>query len=92
MSKYQILFRIEAYSDLDKIERYYSKVSSSVTNNFFNEFTKTLNFIEQQPDFFQERYKRTKIAFFYKFPYGIHYQVKGNTIIVYRVLHTKRYF
>ena len=88
----RLLFRSEAERDLDDIKDYYEKVSAKVTNNFFKEFFETLAFIEHNPDLFQVRYRGVRIAPLYRYPYGIHYRMKGNEIIIYRVLHTKRYF
>jgi hypothetical protein len=51
-----------------------------------------MDFIEDEPGLFQSRYQGIRIAPLYRFPYGIHYKQTGNKIIVYRVLHTKRYF
>jgi len=28
----------------------------------------------------------------YRIPYGIHYKLSGKKIVIYNVLHTKRYF
>lgn len=92
MSNFNILFTTKAEADLEEIRLYYSNISVSVTRNFFKAFFENINFIKQTPTIFQERYRKIRIAPFYKFPYGIHYKIKDNTIIIYRVLHTKRYF
>lgn len=92
MSNYEIYFRLETYLDLEEIESYYNQISFSLSRSFFGEFSKTLNFIENQTNIFQERYKTIRIAHLYKFPYGIHYKVTGNVITVYRILHFKRHF
>jgi len=89
---FEIIFRIEAEKDLADIQKYYDEITDTLTRKFFEEFFYTLNFIEQQPEIFQERYRGIRIAPFYRFPYGIHYSIKGAKVIVYRVLHTKRYF
>jgi plasmid stabilization system protein ParE len=92
MSAFTIIFRTKAASDLEEIRLYYNNISTSITSNFFKEFFETLDFIKQSPTLFQERYREIRIAPFYKFPYGIHYKVKDSTIIIYRILHTKKYF
>jgi plasmid stabilization system protein ParE len=89
---FEIIFRVEAGNDLEEIEAYYNKISPGITKNFFKEFFYTLNFIEQQPKLFQERYRGIRIAPLYRFPYGIHYAETDKHVIIYRVLHTKRYF
>ena len=89
---FEIFFRIEAENDLTDIQDYYDRISDKVTRKFFHEFFYTLNFIEQDPKLFQERYRGVRIAPLYKFPYGIHYIESEKKVIVLRVLHTKRYF
>ena len=88
----KLIFRAEADRDLDDIKEYYQKISDSVSNNFFKEFFETIAFIEHNPNLFQIRYRGIRIAPLYRYPYGIHYRIIGNDIIIYRVLHTKRYF
>lgn len=77
---------------MEGIQEYYNNISSLITDNFFEEFFYTTDFIEQDPDLFQVRYRGVRIAPLYRFPYGIHYRENGDRIIIYRVLHTKRYF
>jgi plasmid stabilization system protein ParE len=89
---FELIFRIEAEQDLADIQDYYNKISNKITNNFLKEFYYTLNFIEQEPKLFQERYRGIRIAPLYRFPYGIHYIESDKKVIIFRVLHTKRYF
>jgi plasmid stabilization system protein ParE len=89
---YDLIFRIEAEKDLEDIQDYYNKISPTITDNFFIEFFETMDYIEDGPKLFRVRYRGIRIAPMYRFPYGIHYKESSNTIIVYRVLHTKRYF
>lgn len=89
---YELIFRTEAENDLEDIQDYYNKISPSITDNFFAEFFETMDFIEDEPELFQVRYREIRIAPLQRFPYGIHYKETGNKIIIYRVLHTKRYF
>jgi len=91
MSK-PLIYRREAETDLDDIQAYYNKISPQITDNFFIEFFEALTFIEQEPKLFQIRYRGIRIAPLYRFPYGIHYLEKENEVVIFRVLHTKRYF
>ncbi|MCR8557692.1 type II toxin-antitoxin system RelE/ParE family toxin [Mucilaginibacter sp. BJC16-A38] len=88
----KLFFRVEAEWDLADIQDYYNKISESITTNFLKEFFYTLKFIEQSPKLFQERYRGIRIAPLYRFPYGIHYIEKNGQVVIFRVLHTKRYF
>ncbi|MFI5160606.1 MAG: type II toxin-antitoxin system RelE/ParE family toxin [Sphingobacteriales bacterium] len=89
---YKLVFRIEAEKDLEDIQDYYNKINPTITDNFFIEFFDTMDFIDDDPQLFQTRYRDIRIAPMYRFPYGIHYKHSGSEIIIYRVLHTKRYF
>jgi plasmid stabilization system protein ParE len=91
MSK-PLIYRREAEADLEDIQDYYNKISPQITTNFFTEFFETITFIEQEPKLFQIRYRGIRIAPLYRFPYGIHYLEKENEVVIFRVLHTKRYF
>ena len=89
---YEIIFRLNAEKDLEDIQDYYNKILQTLTDKFFLEFFGTMEFIEREPQLFQVRYRGIRIAPLYQFPFGIHYKETKNKIIVYRVLHTKRYF
>jgi len=89
---YVLIFRVEAERDLEDIQDYYNKISPAITDNFFVDFFETMDFIEDEPKLFQVRYRGIRIAPLHRFPYGVHYKESANKIIVYRVLHTKRYF
>jgi len=88
----QLVFRKSADWDLEDIQDYYNKRSPSITDEFFVEFFETMDFIQDNPQLFQVRYREIRIAPLHKFPYGVHYKETGDKIIIYRVLHTKRYF
>ncbi|MGZ3777586.1 MAG: type II toxin-antitoxin system RelE/ParE family toxin [Mucilaginibacter sp.] len=89
---YKLIFRTEAEQDLEDIQDYYNKINPIITDNFFVEFFDTMDFVENESQLFQIRYREIRIAPMYQFPYGIHYRETDLEIIVYRVLHTKRYF
>jgi len=88
---YELRFRKEAERDLEEIREHYDSILSSLTTKLFKEFFWTMQFIEMEPKLFQERYRGIRIAPMYRFPYGIHYKINGNRIVIYRVLNTKRY-
>lgn len=88
----ELIFRAEAEKDLEDIQDYYNDILQSLTEKFFTEFFETMKFIEDTPQLFQVRYRGIRIAPLYRFPYGIHYKETKSKIVIYRVLHTKRYF
>jgi len=60
--KYKLVFRIEAEKDLEDIQDYYNKINPAITDNFFIEFFDTMDFIEDEPQLFQVRYRDIRIA------------------------------
>lgn len=90
MKTYVLLFREKATLDLEEIESYYDQISTKITNQFFEELRETLNIVEQEPYLFQERYKQVKIATLHRFPYGIHYTISNDRIVILRILHFKK--
>ncbi|TWR28341.1 type II toxin-antitoxin system RelE/ParE family toxin [Mucilaginibacter achroorhodeus] len=90
--KYFLKYRHEAEKDLEETKNYYADISQAVVENFFAEFFETVSFIQQEPTLFQIRYRKIRIAPMYRFPYGVHYIIKKDEIVILRVLHYKRYF
>jgi plasmid stabilization system protein ParE len=89
---FDLTFRSQAKQDLEDIEFYYNEINPRLTTRFVREFYETINYIQQEPRLFQIRYRSIHIAPLYRFPYGIHYKITATTIVVYRILHTSRYF
>jgi len=89
---FDLIFRSKADYDLDDIKAYYDNISTDLTNRFFIEFYKVIEYIKQEPSLFQVRYDDIHTATLHRFPYSIHYQVKKDTVIILRVLHSSRYF
>ena len=87
-----LIFRSKAEYDLDDIKVYYDNISPNLTNRFFIEFYKVIEHIKQTPLLYQIRHRDTHIATLHRFPYSIHYQIKKDTVIILRVLHSSRYF
>ena len=77
---YEVVFRIEAERDLEEINSYYNNILPVLAERFFVEFFETLEYIEQNPNLFQVRYREIRIAPLYKFPYGIHYKERNGMV------------
>jgi plasmid stabilization system protein ParE len=57
---------------------------------FEKQITKTIQTIQKSPLNIQIRYKQTRFAFLKKFPYGVHFIIIENQIIIIAVFHTSR--
>ncbi|MBL4754690.1 MAG: type II toxin-antitoxin system RelE/ParE family toxin [Flavobacteriales bacterium] len=46
--------------------------------------------IKTNPELFAVKYKQTRVAVVKRFPYGIHYVVEKDRIVILAILHTSR--
>jgi hypothetical protein len=89
---YTIKFEENSLDDFLDGLKYYENISEELANRFDFEFWKTVDFLKENPLLYQCRYRNIRIAFTKNFPFGIHFTVDENLIIVYKILHTKRLF
>lgn len=71
---------------------YYSEISNSLLLDYTIQLNELLLKIQSNPEIYQKKYKEIRIAFFRKFPFGVHFLLEGNCINVFRVLHVKRLY
>lgn len=91
--KYQIIFRKEADLDIQQTILYYAEnYNIQTVKSFKKELLQVLDILEQHPQHFQKRHKDFRIINFEKLPFGIHYKLQNNTVIIFRVLHFQRNF
>jgi plasmid stabilization system protein ParE len=88
----EVIFRSKAKYDLEDIKVHYKNISSKLVSRFSSEFYESLDHIKNNPHLYQVKYRDIRIASLHNFPYGIHYVITLNHIIILRVLHTSRYF
>ena len=79
-----IQFVEEALLDIESIILWYEEKRMGLSFDFELCLEVGLAEISRNPKAFQKRYKEVKILFISRFPYGIHYIFKDNTIIVIR--------
>ena len=90
--KYKISVSDETQLDIREGSEYYSKISEALNQKFLSEIINTIEIIQVNPLHHQIRYKKIRIAFTEIFPYGIHFIISNETIYIFRVLHTKRFY
>lgn len=90
--KYSIKFEEGSLNDYFDGISYYEKTSEALADRFHDEFWRTIDRIKENPLHYQNRYRGIKIAFTETFPFGIHFIMENNLIIVLKILHTKRFF
>jgi plasmid stabilization system protein ParE len=85
---YTISFTKEALYDIEYIVLWYEEQRVGLSFDFELCLEAGLAEVVRNPENFQIRYKKVQIRFISRFPYGIHYVVKENTIVVIAVFHT----
>ena len=82
--------RVLAKNDIQEIVEYYDRVSPKITDHFLEDLYTDLELLQSNPGLFQLKYRETRVRYMKKFPFGVHYMVKEDTVIVLAVLHTSR--
>ena len=85
---YTISFTKEALYDIEYIDLWYEEQRVGLSFDFELCLEAGLAEVVRNPENFQKRYKKVQIRFISRFPYGIHYVVKENTIVIIAVFHT----
>jgi len=81
-----------AYKDLQEATKWYNEQLNNLGKEFRIEVNKELDYISNNPYYYQLKYKEYRQALVNRFPYLIYYLVVENTneIIVFGIIHTKR--
>lgn len=87
---YSVKIAYEAETDIRKAFLWYEDQKESLGSRFEANVYETVNHIQNDPLSFQIRYGNTRISFMKKFPYGIHFQIKENQILILAVFHTSQ--
>lgn len=87
---FTLKFTKEALFDIEEIILWYENKRIGLSYDFELCLEIGLAEIARNPQLFQIRYKTIKIRFIKRFPYGIHYILNKNEIIILGVFHTSR--
>ena len=82
--------RVLARKDIQQIVDYYEEKASHITDRFLENLYAEFDVITENPELFQKKYRRTSVSYLKKFPFGIHYILREETIEVLAILHTSR--
>jgi plasmid stabilization system protein ParE len=87
---HQIQIRVLAFEDIQQAVDYYEEKTAHITDKFLEHLYLEINVIQENPELFQKKYLDTRVRYIKGFPYGIHYILREQTIIILAVLHTNR--
>lgn len=88
--EYNLSITEAAEEDIKQAFLWYEEQKASLGERFEVKILKAMAYIQKKPLSKQIRYGNIRIYFLKKFPYGIHYKVSANQILVVAVFHTAR--
>lgn len=77
-----------AEDDIRRAFLWYEKQKENLGSTFKKHIFKAIDSIRDNPLKIQVRYADTRVFFLKKFPFGIHFNVAGNDILIVAVFHT----
>ncbi|MEO6167607.1 MAG: hypothetical protein ABIO46_14460 [Chitinophagales bacterium] len=88
--KYSLL--ISAFAELDLLDAmtWYEEQRTGLGSELELSLDAAFSFIQRNPLGFQIRYDDVRIAFINRFPYGVHFVIEKNHIMVIGIYHTSR--
>lgn len=87
---YKLHFVKEALFDIEDIVLWYEEQRIGLSYDFELCLEAGIDSISRNPDLFQKKYKNIRMHFISRFPYGIHYRVEKDHIMIIGVFHTSR--
>lgn len=89
--KYKVDFIKEALTDILEAIEWYEERREGLGDELFIAIENEKHFIEQNPYYYEDKYKGIRKAITQRFPYILYYKIESDDqVLVYAVLHMKR--
>lgn len=85
-----VYLRAEAEADLEDAAGWYERQRSGLGGEFLSEVERTLDLIQSNPEAFSAVYRGTRRSLVRRFPFGVHYRIIQDRILVFAVMHVSR--
>lgn len=85
-----LLISHEAEDDIREAFIWYSSKNQQLADLYESEVSQALSLILSNPLYYQVRYDKIHVKFLARFPYGIHYRIAKNVVVIIGVYHTHR--
>ena len=89
---FQIYISDEAQTNIAEASEYYLELSSALQQKYFSDLISTIDYLKENPRYFQVRYREVRIAHLKTFPFSIHFIVEYQNVYVLTVLHQKQLY
>jgi plasmid stabilization system protein ParE len=87
---FNVIVRHEAELDLIDAVKWYEENLKGLGSNFLLNVEATIQSLSRNPQAYPKVYKNIRRALIRKFPFGIHYIIEGNQIVVLAIFHFSR--
>ncbi len=81
----KFVIKPSASNDIDMAMAYYFSINADLAQAFLQSLDRHLDFIKRYPKGSQLVYRETRIKFLSDFPYGIHYGLRDDQILIWSV-------
>ena len=88
--KYKVIVRPEAELDLSDAVKWYEENLKGLGSNFLLSVEAAIQSLSRNPETYPKVYKNIRRALIRKFPFGVHYIIEENQIIILAVFHFSR--
>ncbi len=88
--KYKLIVRHEAESELLEAAKWYEEKVKGLGTNFLLNVEATIESILRIPEAYTPNYKNTRRALVRKYPFGIHYIIDKDNIVILAIFHASR--
>jgi plasmid stabilization system protein ParE len=88
VTEFDIQILPKAEYDLRSAFLWYEEKSTGLGIRFEVEVDDCIKSIAQNPYKFQKRYKQVRLAFLSSFPFGVHYTIREQLVLIVAVFHT----
>ena len=85
-----VLIPEKVYEELNRVFGYYEERQPGLGEKFLDDWEETMNHLEKRPFIHQLQFKKYRSLQFNKFPFLIIYKVEKESILIYKLIHTKR--
>lgn len=87
---YTVRIRPDAERDLEDAAQWYELQRQGLGHEFLDSVEQTLNLISETPSLFPAVHRQSRRALIHKFPFGVHYVVSGEAVVIIAVMHGSR--
>lgn len=87
---HRVRLRPEAEEDIEQAASWYQRQREGLAYEFIDAVEAALNAIKEKPEAYPKVYKTARRALIQKFPFGIHYLIEQDQVVVFAVMHASR--